>query len=203
MFAFFLLQAFGPKEWVVANVITTQDLTEDFMVYCMYAMTLIIRVVYIRPELLRIELNSKHRDKPNQILNHMYSNVEQNTEDIHRELDLRQSTSCIVERIKSVLDIHKAINKDLDHAALGWVAFKQLCIQLSKENQDLVHKLCKVQVNDKLCILPWYAMYYSGVYLVSIIPDCHILSCRFWYDAFFAFGIELSNFDGIGRGGFD
>ena len=162
--SFFLFQVYGPKDVLVTNVIFTPDVTEDIMLSRLNAVTLIFLVMGVMCEMWLWKRT--FWDKPNQVVNHMYSNaptVEQNINEIQRELDLLESIN------------------DLDHAAIGFEAVKQLCIQLSNEKQDLAHKLC---------LLPWswYAMYYCVVHLFSIIPVCHVLFVGFGMMRFLLLG---------------
>ena len=154
MVAFILEQAFGPEDGLIVNGIPTPDLIENVMLCLLNAISLICLVMGVMSALLFMILNGRQREGLNQIVDHMYSNAlafEQNTEEIQRELDLKESTRGRVKRIEANLDSHKASIKDLDHAALGWEAIQQLCIQLSNERLDLAHKLCQVQVKNKLC----------------------------------------------------
>ena len=103
--AFFLFQVYGPKDVLVTNVIFTPDVTEDIMLSRVNAVTLIFLVMGVMCELLLWKRT--FWDKPNQVVNHMYSNaptVEQNINEIQRELDPLESIN------------------DLDHAAIGFEA---------------------------------------------------------------------------------
>ena len=116
-----------------------------------------------------------------QIVNHVHSNaltVDRNTSEIRIELDQRESASGLAVLERDTLHLE----------AFGWVAVKQPYIQLPNGKQDLAHKLCQVQVKNKLCYRACILLLWGTFAMSFFVSYCRCV---------FAFGPVLSNLEGI------